>query len=45
MWQEPAWVRANRVKNAAHAQDMYSEQLLRSISGADIGDPKAKKME
>lgn len=43
--EEPAWVRANRVKNAAHAQDMYSEQLLRSISGGDIGDPKAKKME
>ncbi|KAF9616033.1 hypothetical protein IFM89_027972 [Coptis chinensis] len=31
--EEPAWVKANRVKNAAQAQDMCSKQLLRSISG------------
>ncbi|KAK9281847.1 hypothetical protein L1049_004753 [Liquidambar formosana] len=31
--EEPAWVRDNRVKNATHAQDVCSKQLLRSISG------------
>ncbi|KAK6911964.1 Anoctamin [Dillenia turbinata] len=31
--EEPAWVRANRMKNARHAQDVCSKQLLRSISG------------
>ncbi|KAF5186893.1 Anoctamin-like protein [Thalictrum thalictroides] len=31
--EEPAWVKAKRVKNAAQAQDMCSKQLLRSISG------------
>ncbi|XP_026447408.1 anoctamin-like protein Os01g0706700 isoform X2 [Papaver somniferum] len=36
--EEPAWVKANRVKNAAQAQNVCSRQLLRSISGE-------KKME
>ncbi|XP_065617394.1 anoctamin-like protein At1g73020 isoform X2 [Quercus suber] len=31
--EEPAWVRANRVKNATQAQDVCSKQLLRTISG------------
>ncbi|KAH0920035.1 hypothetical protein HID58_027695 [Brassica napus] len=31
--EEPAWVRANRMKNVTQAQDMYCKQLLRSISG------------
>ncbi|KAI8544559.1 hypothetical protein RHMOL_Rhmol08G0306700 [Rhododendron molle] len=31
--EEPAWVRANRLKNATQAQDMCSKQLLRTISG------------
>ncbi|XP_075663864.1 anoctamin-like protein At1g73020 [Castanea sativa] len=31
--EEPAWVRANRVKNATRAQDVCSKQLLRTISG------------
>ncbi|CDO97942.1 unnamed protein product [Coffea canephora] len=31
--EEPAWVRANRMKNATHAQDMCSRELLRTISG------------
>lgn len=31
--EEPAWVRASRMKNAAEAQNRYSQQLLRSISG------------
>ncbi|KAL2554936.1 Anoctamin-like protein [Forsythia ovata] len=31
--EEPAWVRAARMKNAAQAADMCSKQLLRSISG------------
>ncbi|XP_009105583.1 anoctamin-like protein At1g73020 [Brassica rapa] len=30
--EEPAWVRANRVKNVTQAQDVYSKQLLRSSS-------------
>ncbi|XP_041016007.1 anoctamin-like protein At1g73020 isoform X3 [Juglans microcarpa x Juglans regia] len=29
--EEPAWVRASRVKNATQAQDMCSKQLLRTI--------------
>ncbi|KAF7134902.1 hypothetical protein RHSIM_Rhsim08G0230700 [Rhododendron simsii] len=33
IFQEPAWVRANRLKNATQAQDMCSKQLLRTISG------------
>ncbi|OMO70883.1 Anoctamin/TMEM 16 [Corchorus capsularis] len=32
---EPAWVRANRMKNATQAQYMCSKQLLRSISGGE----------
>lgn len=31
--EEPAWVKADRMKNASHAQMMCSRQLLRSISG------------
>ncbi|KAL5697765.1 hypothetical protein ACHQM5_028882 [Ranunculus cassubicifolius] len=31
--EEPAWVKARRVKNAAHAQDMCAKQLLRTFSG------------
>ncbi|CAI9766121.1 unnamed protein product [Fraxinus pennsylvanica] len=31
--EEPAWVRAARVKNATQAAEMCSKQLLRSISG------------
>lgn len=30
--EEPAWVKANRMKNASHAQEICSKQLLRSIS-------------
>ncbi|KAL0806511.1 hypothetical protein Bca101_099003 [Brassica carinata] len=30
--EEPAWVRANRVKNVTQAQEVYSKQLLRSSS-------------
>ncbi|XP_022723977.1 anoctamin-like protein At1g73020 [Durio zibethinus] len=33
--EEPAWVRANRMKNATQAQDMCTKQLLRSISGGE----------
>ncbi|CAH8331501.1 unnamed protein product [Eruca vesicaria subsp. sativa] len=32
--EEPAWVRANRLKNVTQAQDMYSKQLLRSSESA-----------
>ncbi|XVE51980.1 hypothetical protein DITRI_Ditri02bG0083100 [Diplodiscus trichospermus] len=35
MPEEPAWVRANRMKNATQAQDICSKQLLRSISGGE----------
>uniref|UniRef100_A0A1D1YN83 Anoctamin-like protein Os01g0706700 n=1 Tax=Anthurium amnicola TaxID=1678845 RepID=A0A1D1YN83_9ARAE len=38
--EEPAWVRANRVKNVEQAQDLCSKQLLRSISNL-----KVRKME
>ncbi|KAJ8553290.1 hypothetical protein K7X08_023968 [Anisodus acutangulus] len=31
--EEPAWIRANRMKNATYVHDMCSRQLLRSISG------------
>lgn len=34
-WQEPAWVKANRVKKATQAEDICSKQLLRSISGGE----------
>ncbi|GAB4850401.1 hypothetical protein Ancab_029706 [Ancistrocladus abbreviatus] len=30
--EEPAWVRANRMKNVTHAQDVCSKQLLRCAS-------------
>ncbi|XP_042379759.1 anoctamin-like protein Os01g0706700 [Zingiber officinale] len=30
--EEPAWVRANRMRNVVQARDVYSKQLLRSIS-------------
>ncbi|XP_015866251.3 anoctamin-like protein At1g73020 isoform X2 [Ziziphus jujuba] len=30
--EEPAWVRANRMKNATQAQDVCSKRILRSIS-------------
>ncbi|XP_042483253.1 anoctamin-like protein Os01g0706700 [Macadamia integrifolia] len=34
--EEPAWVKQNRVKNAAQAQEMCSKQLLRSIFGRKL---------
>ncbi|KAG1346397.1 anoctamin-like protein [Cocos nucifera] len=34
--EEPAWVKANRVRNVVQARDMYSKQLLRSISNLEI---------
>ncbi|KAK3009325.1 hypothetical protein RJ639_014466 [Escallonia herrerae] len=40
--EEPAWVRANRMKNASQAQDMCSKQLLRSISGEKFFDGSEK---
>ncbi|KAL9247412.1 hypothetical protein vseg_020847 [Gypsophila vaccaria] len=39
--EEPAWVRASRVKNATHAQDV-SRELLRTISG---GENKMRPVE
>ncbi|XP_062087635.1 anoctamin-like protein At1g73020 isoform X1 [Humulus lupulus] len=33
--EEPAWVRANRMKNATQAQNMCSKQLLRTMSGGE----------
>ncbi|XP_010062578.2 anoctamin-like protein At1g73020 isoform X2 [Eucalyptus grandis] len=33
--EEPAWVRAHRVKNATQAQDVCSKQLLRTISAGE----------
>ncbi|WOL03024.1 anoctamin-like protein [Canna indica] len=30
--EEPAWVRANRMRNVVQARDVFSKQLLRSIS-------------
>ncbi|GKV35706.1 hypothetical protein SLEP1_g43936 [Rubroshorea leprosula] len=33
--EEPAWVRANRMKNVTQAQDVCSKQLLRCISGGE----------
>ncbi|XP_008380823.3 anoctamin-like protein At1g73020 isoform X1 [Malus domestica] len=40
--EEPAWVEANRVKNATNAENMCSKQLLKNISGArtTFGDVK-----
>lgn len=43
--QEPAWVRANRVKNATQAHDMCSKQLLRTISGGERTFGEVKKFE
>lgn len=43
--EEPAWVRASRVKNATQAQDMCSKQLLRTISGGKQLFGDAKKRE
>jgi hypothetical protein len=43
--QEPAWVRANRVKNATQAQDMCSKQLLRTISDGKMMFGKVKEKE
>ncbi|KAL3528652.1 hypothetical protein ACH5RR_007974 [Cinchona calisaya] len=40
--EEPAWVRANRMKNATHAQNMCSKELLRTISG---GQKMFKELE
>ncbi|KAI9161069.1 hypothetical protein LWI28_014134 [Acer negundo] len=33
--EEPAWVKANRIRNTSQAQDMCSKQLLSSISGGE----------
>ncbi|XP_010911891.1 anoctamin-like protein Os01g0706700 isoform X2 [Elaeis guineensis] len=33
--EEPAWVKANRVRNVVQVRDMYSKQLLRSISNLE----------
>lgn len=33
--EEPAWVRANRMKNVTQAQDLCSKQLLRNFSGGE----------
>lgn len=42
--EEPAWVRASRVKNATHAQDV-SRELLRTISGGEkMLNPAETKM-
>ncbi|KAL5579392.1 hypothetical protein UlMin_011834 [Ulmus minor] len=43
--EEPAWVRANRVKNATQAQDMCSKQLLRSISVKEKAFGQVRKLE
>ncbi|KAJ4717952.1 Anoctamin [Melia azedarach] len=43
--EEPAWVRANRVKNATQAQDVCSKQLLRTISGGEKTSGALKKKE
>ena len=43
--QEPAWVRANRVKNATQAQDLCTKQLLRTISGGERTLMEVKKLE
>ncbi|KAK4349877.1 hypothetical protein RND71_029190 [Anisodus tanguticus] len=42
--EEPAWIGANRMKNATHVHDMCSRQLLRSISGERM-HPELKKDE
>lgn len=45
--EEPAWVRANRVKKATEAENMCSKQLLRNISGGEraVGASAVKKTE
>lgn len=45
--EEPAWVRATRVKNVTQAQDMYCKQLLRSISGefASMTKPEQEQQQ
>lgn len=45
--QEPAWVKANRMKNASQAQEICSKQLLRSISlgRTTIADEEVEKDE
>ncbi|KAH9713187.1 Anoctamin-like protein [Citrus sinensis] len=40
--EEPAWVRANRVRNATQAQDVCSKQLLRTISGEKTSNESKK---
>ncbi|XP_028068673.1 anoctamin-like protein At1g73020 isoform X2 [Camellia sinensis] len=43
--EEPAWVRANRMKNATQAQDMCSKQLLRTISGNEKTSSLLEKID
>ncbi|XAR49963.1 hypothetical protein NMG60_11004154 [Bertholletia excelsa] len=43
--EEPAWVIANRMKNATQAQDICSKQLLRSISGNEKISTRLEKAE
>ncbi|PON96104.1 Anoctamin [Trema orientale] len=43
--EEPAWVRANRVKNATQAQNMCSKQLLRTMSGGEKAFSEVKMSE
>ncbi|KAL0415140.1 UNVERIFIED_CONTAM: Anoctamin-like protein [Sesamum latifolium] len=43
--EEPAWVRAARMKNATQAEKMCSKQLLRSISGDEKGYGGKRKDE
>lgn len=43
--EEPAWVKANRVKRATQAQDICSKQLLRTISGGEKALNFVKKTE
>ncbi|KAM1412437.1 hypothetical protein EV2_025628 [Malus domestica] len=43
--EEPAWVKANRVKNATTAENMCSKQLLRSISGERMTFGNVKKSQ
>lgn len=40
--EEPAWVRANRVRNATQAQDICSKQLLRTTSGEKTSNESKK---
>ncbi|XP_044494970.1 anoctamin-like protein At1g73020 isoform X2 [Mangifera indica] len=43
--EEPAWVRANRAKNATQAQKVCSKQLLRNFSGGERTFYGPKKTE